>query len=280
MRSLMVGLLAASVLLLGSWPVAAREPAAVQMEDFTWIELRDAIHAGKSTILVPIGGIEQSGPYLTLGKHSIRVRVLADKIARVLGDALVAPVINYVPEGRISPPTGHMRFPGTITVPDDVFRKTLESAAGSFKLHGFTTIVFLGDHGGYQADIRQAVDRINQAWKGSAAHAIAPEVYYASSSAGFDRILREKGIPQDQIGTHAGLSDTSLQLAVAPGSVRSALLAHAGKPSSKEGIYGGDPRHSTAALGELGVQAIVTQTVAAIRKARSSYVAHPSGPGR
>ena len=68
-------------------------------------------------------------------------------IARALGDALVAPVIAYVPEGAIAPPTGHMRFPGTITTPEDAFEKVLESAARSFKAHGFRAIVLLGDHG-------------------------------------------------------------------------------------------------------------------------------------
>ena len=51
------------------------------------------------------------------------------EIARSLGNALVAPVIAYVPEGGLSPATGHMRFPGTITVPGETFRKVLEYAA-------------------------------------------------------------------------------------------------------------------------------------------------------
>lgn len=79
--------------------------------------------------------------------------MLSRRIAEGLGNALVAPVIAYVPEGGYAPPTSHMRFPGTITVPDDVFERTLESAAHSFKIHGFVNIVFLGDHGGYQDDV-------------------------------------------------------------------------------------------------------------------------------
>jgi creatinine amidohydrolase/Fe(II)-dependent formamide hydrolase-like protein len=56
------------------------------------------------------------------------VRLLAERIARALGHTLVAPVIAYVPEGRISPPSGHMRFPGTISVPGETFERVLESA--------------------------------------------------------------------------------------------------------------------------------------------------------
>ena len=97
----------------------AQAPATVQLEDLTWTELRDQIHAGKTTIIIPIGGTEQSGPYVALGKHNIRVKVLSERIAQGLGNAIVAPVIAYVPEGSYAPPTSHMRFPGTITVPDD-----------------------------------------------------------------------------------------------------------------------------------------------------------------
>src|SRR5246127_2227012 len=124
----------------------------VFLEELTWTELRDQIRSGKTTIIVPIGGTEQNGPHMALGKHNLRVRYLSERIARALGNALVAPVIAYVPEGALDPPTAHMRFPGTITIPEEAFEKTLEYAARSFKLAGFHDIVFLGDHGGYQKD--------------------------------------------------------------------------------------------------------------------------------
>src|SRR5229473_6680384 len=115
----------------------AQAPDTVLLEELTWTEVRDAVRSGKTTIIVPSGGTEQNGPHMALGKHNARVRVLSEKIARALGDALVAPVLPYVPEGRVNPPTGHMRFPGTITVPEDAFQKVIEYAARSFKQHGF-----------------------------------------------------------------------------------------------------------------------------------------------
>jgi creatinine amidohydrolase/Fe(II)-dependent formamide hydrolase-like protein len=105
----------------------------VFLEELTWTELRDQIRSGKTTIIIPIGGTEQSGPNIALGKHNARVKVLSEKIAQGLGNAIVAPVIAYVPEGSISPPTSHMRFPGTITVPDKTFETTLEYACTSRK---------------------------------------------------------------------------------------------------------------------------------------------------
>jgi len=244
----------------------AHAPTTVELGDLTWTELRDEIAAGKTTIIVPIGGTEQSGPYVALGKHNVRVRFLAARIAQGLGDALVAPVIAYVPEGSYAPPSSHMRFPGTITVPDDVFEKTLESAANSFAVHGFKNIVFLGDHGGYQNDIKQAVAYLNRTWAGSKARAFVPPEYYEASSDGYARMLREKGYRDNEIGTHAGLADTSLLLAVAPSMVRLDALRRAPKLGAADGIYGGDPRRSSAELGQIGIDAIVARTIDAIRK--------------
>ncbi|MBV8393357.1 MAG: creatininase family protein, partial [Alphaproteobacteria bacterium] len=75
---------------------------SVYLEELTWTELRDAVAAGATTVILPVGGVEQSGPHMALGKHDVRARVLAGRIAALLGDALVAPVVAYVPEGNIS----------------------------------------------------------------------------------------------------------------------------------------------------------------------------------
>lgn len=246
-----------------SW---AQAPNTVQLEDLTWTELRGELAAGKTTIIVPIGGTEQSGPYVALGKHNARVQWLATRIARGLGNALVAPVVAYVPEGGYAPQTAHMRFPGTITVPDDVFEKTLESAANSFEVHGFKNVVFLGDHGGYQNDLKQVAARLTKAWAGKGARAFVPPEYYEASSDGYARMLREKGYRDDEIGTHAGLADTALLLAVAPQMVRLDALRAAPKPGAADGVYGGDPRRATAELGRPGIDAIVARTIDAIRK--------------
>ncbi len=255
-----------TLLLLLAQLACAQPSRTVQLQDLTWTELRDRIQSGSTTIIIPIGGTEQSGPDIAVGKHNARAAWLSQKIAEGLGNALVAPVIAYVPEGSYAPPRGHMRFPGTITVPDAAFEQLLESAANSFAVHGFRNIVLLGDHGGYQQDLRRVVAHLNKRWAGSAARAFAPAEYYAASSTGYARILRQHGFRDDEIGTHAGLADTSLQLAVAPHTVRVDKLSNGSKPGAAEGVYGGDPRRASAALGQLGVDLIVQQTIEAIRK--------------
>ncbi len=165
----------------------------VFLEELTWPELRMLVQTGRTTMIVPIGGTEQNGPHMALGKHNARVRMLSERIARTLGNALVAPVIAYVPEGTLSPPTGHMRFPGTITVPEDVFRRLLESAARSARLHGFRDVVFLGDHGSTQVGEKIVAARLNREWAATPVRAHAIEEYYHAATAGFRALLSARG---------------------------------------------------------------------------------------
>jgi len=244
----------------------AQPPASVFVDDLTWTELRDAIVAGKTAVIVPIGATEQNGPWMALGKHNVRAKMLSEKIARALGNALVAPVIAYVPEGGVDPPTQHMRFPGTITIPDATFEKTLEYAARSFRRAGFHDIVFLGDHGGYQKNEIAVAARLNREWQATGTRVHAIEEYYRATQTAYVQALKRRGYTEAEIGSHAGLADTALTLALAPDLVRADQLAAAAKPTAAQGAYG-DPRRATAELGQLGIDIIVAQTVEAIRKA-------------
>src|SRR5437867_7236183 len=164
----------------------------VFLEELTWPELRALVQAGKTTMILPIGGTEQNGPHMALGKHNARVRMLSERIARTLGNALVAPVIAYVPEGALSPPTGHMRFPGTITVPEDVFRRLLESAARSARLHGFRDVVFLGDHGSTQVGEKVVAARLYREGATTPRRAHALQEYHHAAAAAVRPLLRTR----------------------------------------------------------------------------------------
>ena len=244
----------------------AQTPHTVFVEELTWTELRGLIDSGSTTIIVPIGGTEQSGPQMALGKHNVRVKELSQRIAVALGNALVAPVIAYVPEGNINPPTAHMRFPGTITIPTDAFDKVLEYAARSFKLHGFKDIVFLGDHGGYQADETAVADKLDREWASTPVRVHAIREYYRVTQTDYVDALKHRGYAMGEIGTHAGLADTSLMLAVDPHLVRTDNLRPDVHLGPADGVYG-DPRRSSAEVGQLGVDAIIQHTVDAIRTA-------------
>jgi creatinine amidohydrolase len=124
--------------------------SSVYLEELTWTEVRDGMKAGKTTVIVPTGGTEQNGPHMVIGKENYAAHYNAGEIAKRLGNAYVAPNLAYVPEGNVDPPSGHLRFPGSITLPEDVFTQVLVWAGRSFKVEGFKNVVFIGNSGGNQ----------------------------------------------------------------------------------------------------------------------------------
>ncbi|MBV8620094.1 MAG: creatininase family protein [Curvibacter sp.] len=263
---LCLGLMA---LLAAGSALAAPDATGPYLEDLTSPELQARLDAGTRTVLIPIGGTEQSGPQMALGKHNVRVRILAGRIAQRLGNAVVAPVLAYVPEGPIHPPAGHMRFAGTISIPEPAFEALLEGTARSLKQHGFRDVFFLGDHGGYRRSLEQVAERLNREWaRDPSCRAHALSEYYRVTQTAYVNELKKRGFAAAEIGEHAGLADTSLMLATDPTLVRQATL---GSPEARDSAHGvsGDPRRSSVELGQLGVEQIVETSVAAIKAAVS-----------
>ncbi len=228
--------------------------------------MRDAIRAGTRTIIIPVGGTEQNGPHMALGKHNFRAQALAARIAAELGRTLVAPVVAYVPEGNTSPPTEHMRYAGTISISEAAFKGLVEGAARSFAQHGFTDIVFIGDSGNYQNQLKAVAAALNRDWKGGPARAHFVAEYYRATQQPYVKLLREQGLSDAQIGTHAGAADTSLMLAVDPTRVWPQKTSPAVSGAAGSGVKG-DPSRASAELGRLGTDLMVRDSVAAIRKA-------------
>ncbi len=238
----------------------------VFVEEMTWTEVQEAIDRGATTVILPTAGTEQNGPHMVTGKHRYIIEEASDRIARELGDALVAPTVTYVPEGNVEPPSGHMRYAGTITLPNEFFMKLVEYAARSFRAHGFTDIALIGDSGGNQRGMEAVATMLNQEWggEGSRVHFIGD--YYANN--GFRDWLVEQGEVPDSIGGHAGISDTSILLYVEPRHIRQDRLAPGG---GFEGSgVSGNPTRASVEYGEVGMRMRVDAAVRQIRAARGS----------
>ncbi len=250
-----------SALMCALWLISGTAAAEVETERMTWPEIRDAVAAGKTTIIIPTGGTEQNGPHMVTGKHNFIVRDTARRIAEATGAALVAPVLAYVPEGDISKREGHMAYPGTISVPPETFKAVLAAAAQSFAAHGFKTIVFLGDSGPNQEPQRMVAAELSRRLSSDGVRAINADTYYAANG-GIDWLAAE-GESLAAIGTHAGIADTSELLAVYPEGVRVDLRA-----ADKDGVTG-DPARATALRGEKLLALKVAAAVRDIENARS-----------
>lgn len=254
----------AGALTLGAAPVGPA-PRTLEIAGLAWPDVRDAVARGWRTAIVPTGGLEQNGPHLAIGKHDRVVRWAALRIAATLGDALVAPVVSYVPEGDYDPPTGHMRMPGTMGVPEAVFEGVLEGIARSLKAGGFAMVCFLSDHGGSVPAQERVAARLSAEWAEAGPRVVGVGAYYSDAlERGY---LLDRGEAEAALGQHAGLSDTAELMAVDPAGVDLTRL-----PASPEALArlggSGDPHRATAALGIALMGLRIDAAVGQIRAAR------------
>lgn len=198
---------------------------SVWIEDLTWMEVRDQMKAGYDTVLIPTGGVEQNGPYVVTGKHNYVLKGLMDVTARKLGKTLVAPIVGFVPEGDIDPPTLHMKYPGTVSVKEETFRALLTDIAASMKQHGFKRIILLGDSGGNQEGMKDVAEKLTSAWGGSPKVLFVPECY---DYRGATEWVEAQGIKQTPEGLHDDFVMEAQLLAIDPRTVRAEQRIKAG----------------------------------------------------
>jgi creatinine amidohydrolase len=246
-------------------PIAAVD--SVFIEELTWLEVRDALRAGKTTVIVATGGVEQNGPYLVTGKHNYVLRATTEAIARKLGNALVAPIVAFVPEGNIDPASGHMRYPGTISVRAQTFERLLTDIAESLRVHGFRHIILIGDSGGNQQGMADVARLLSTKWRHGGTRIYFVPQYYRewTNPQGPKRLLESQGIHQTPEGLHDDFIVSAVLMSVDPQLVRMRQRMQAGK-FSINGVSLAPPEKSIA-LGRQLVDHVADVTVTAIRKA-------------
>jgi creatinine amidohydrolase/Fe(II)-dependent formamide hydrolase-like protein len=237
---------------------------SVWLEEMTWIDVRDALKAGKTNIIISTGGIEPNGPWLVTGKHNYVLHANCEAIARKMGNALCAPIIKLVPEGGIEPKTGHMTSPGTMTMREETFQAVLTDAAESLQAHGFKNVIFIGDSGGNQKGQQTVADKLTTKWAGKALALHIVEYYdYPSVS----KYMAGNGIKQTEPGD--GMHDDpiiTLNMFIDdPTSVRYDARVKAGK-AMINGVSIADRAKATAQAKQI-VEFRATKTVEAINRA-------------
>ena len=264
------------VTILGTCP-SFSHAANVFVEEMTWPEVRDAIAAGSRTAILYAGSTEQNGPHMVLGKHNFIARDVAGRIAMELGDALVYPVLPFALTGDAASRSGHMRFPGTVTLRPSTFRAAVRDVAESALAAGFRFVFLAGDHGGGQAELRSVAATLDSGWRRKGARVFhLPDVYFLQ----LERVAAQLAARGMAAGGHAALADTAELMAVdARGAwVRAGLIgASLGRPPAESGVEG-DPTGASAEIGRAGIAEKVSLGVAQIRRLRSESL--QQGPRR
>ncbi|MCC6243913.1 MAG: creatininase family protein [Gemmatimonadaceae bacterium] len=177
-------------------PIAAG--SSLWAEELTFMEVRDLVKAGTTTIVIGTGGVEQNGPYVAGGKHNFVLQTVMPYIARAIGNTLLAPIVKFVPEGRIEPtPSGHMQYAGTISLEAATFEALLTDICRSYAAHGFLDLILIGDSGGNQRGMENVAKALNTRWiaEGKPARVHFLPEYYTQDQWSYD-YLRSLGIVQ------------------------------------------------------------------------------------
>jgi len=245
----------------------------VEFEKMTWEEVKCEIAAGKTTALIYTGGTEQRGPHLVNGGHNLIAHAVVEAIARKLGNAIYLPVLPYTPNDAES-------IPGTLGITDELLAAMLERIAGQAALNGFRNVILMGDHGGGQPQVYEALaKKLDGNLSGGARVFYCDQVYRPANDA-FDHYLTQHGYP---LGLHGYLFDTSTMMYLdkdntwvrrdlVPSAVGDPVVGHTagdgkaqfGPHSPQNGILG-DARRSTAELGQRAFDMKVDYAVRQIR---------------
>ncbi|MFN8669944.1 MAG: creatininase family protein [Gemmatimonadaceae bacterium] len=249
-------------------------PTSRRLEDITWTDVRDLLAQGTRTVIVMTASMEQHGPHLPTMTDTAIGYAVGDRVAELLGDALLAPVI------RPGCSDHHLAFPGSLSIPEPLFIETVAHYVRSLAPHGFTRFVLLSAHGGNFSPLEKAAMQLRDEYAGTGVQIVA----FAGRQALMDLMgvmleaARQHGVNQDVDAVHAELTETAIMLARhgalvkpepwEPGAMghidTTALFVGGFKAVSANGIIG-DPRGATAAMGETVIEAIAQHITAFVR---------------
>jgi creatinine amidohydrolase len=209
----------------------------VLWERLTWAELAQLQRSGMDMAIVPVGSTEQHGPHLTLDVDTLS----AVRVAHAVSAATGVPVLPPLAYGCS---LGHSRrWPGTIALSPQSLIALCTDLGGWVIGAGFRRLLFLNGHVGNFAPLRCALEILRSRHDASMVavlnlHDISPRVSQAYSA--------------DAGDWHANAAETSLMLAIAPGSVRPDLIGAADDPDRTGGLFFSHPVNRTSSNGVTG----------------------------
>ena len=202
---------------------------------------------------------------MVLGKHNFIAHDVAGRIATALGTALVYPTLPFAPAGDPVTRTGHMRFPGTVSIAPATYRAIVRDVAASALVAGFKSVFIMGDHGGGQIELQHAAEELDSAWapRGSRVFYVG-DLYFVSASKD-SAYLAQHGL---RAGGHANADDTSQLMYVGGGDrwIRRDKLAASDSTLEPTTGVDGDPRKASRAFGRVFIDYKVAAAVAEMRQ--------------
>ena len=225
-----------------------------RLGDVTWTDLWNV--APRPIIAIPVGSCEQHGPHLPLDTDTRIAVALAEGLATSFepGDVLIGPTIGATSSGE------HAGFPGTLSIGATLLEQTIVELVRSADWSA--GVVLVNGHGGNARPVQRATNLL----LGEGRRVLAWWPHVRNGDA------------------HAGETETSIMLAIAPALVRMSR-AEAGRPEplvdlidelradgvravSPNGLLG-DPRGATVGHGKALLTRLTIDLVAAVDEWRT-----------
>jgi creatinine amidohydrolase len=219
-----------------------------QLAGLTWPEAA-ALAAAGAVLAIPVAATEQHGPHLPLSTDTDLATELCARLAAARGEVIVAPPVGYGASGE------HQAFAGTLSIGQDALELLLVELCRS-AAQTFGRVVLVCTHGGNAGPVRRAERRLRAESRSVLAW-----------------------LPAWDGDAHAGRTETSLQLALAPAQVRldraeagntrpiaelmPALRASSVRAVSPNGVLG-DPAGASAAEGTALLASLAGDLLAAL----------------
>lgn len=247
----------------------------INLFEMTRPEVEQAIASGLDTVIITIGSTEQHGLHLPLGTDAILGEALGERVARALGNALLAPGM------RIGCSEHHMDFAGSLTLSRETFIRVVADICRSLARHGFRHIVLIPTHGGNFAPLANAVEAVRPELPGSNLIAFTDLMAFMEE---IFQTGKAREVTPEQAGAHAGEFETSIMLTVRPDlvaidqaqpgyvgdqlSIAPLVFEKGFKAVTENGVLG-DPRDASADNGEAYLAAMTDLLVSHIKKAKA-----------
>lgn len=177
------------------------------LQSMTWPVVERVLAEGKRSALIAVGAIEQHGPHLPLATDTLIATETARRVAKRMPDLLLGPTLP------IGVSTHHLAFPGTLTIPEQVFQDHLAACVASLGTHGVERVFVLSGHGGNFGPLARLERDVGGKIGGTD---IVPFSDLSAFIDVFHSVSAQDGISPEASGAHAGEWETSIMLAIHP----------------------------------------------------------------
>jgi creatinine amidohydrolase len=182
------------------------ESTAARLDHLAWPELeRQAARPG-STVLWPMGAIEQHGPHLPLATDALFAERVADEVLRRLDPTLP---IGRLPLQSLGFSPEHLGFPGTLSLTAATMIEMVCEVGSGIAQAGFRRLLLFNAHGGQIGLLETAARELRLRHPRLA---VLPCFLWRGAT-GIGELIPE---PERSRGLHAGQAETSLMLHLEP----------------------------------------------------------------